>query len=55
MTPVVISQAPVGTHRLVLSNNELGIRREVEVSVAEGSNPVFVLDLTTGKILPNPE
>lgn len=49
LTPLVIKEAPAGTNRLTFLNDELGIRKEVEVRIEEGNNPVFVLDLTTGK------
>ena len=51
ITPIVIEKAPVGSHSLVLSNDELGIHRETMIQVREGSNPALVMDLTTGKTL----
>ncbi|MBN2720544.1 MAG: serine/threonine protein kinase [Proteobacteria bacterium] len=52
ITPVVIGKTPVGSYRLVLSNDEMGIRREMTVKVEEGQNPVLVVDLATGRVLP---
>jgi len=49
MTPLVIRDAPVGTHRAIFTNEELGVTREIYLEVKKGDNPVFVLDLTTEK------
>ena len=51
ITPVVIEKAPVGSCNLVLSNDELGIRRELTVTVQEGLNPALAVDLATGEII----
>ena len=51
ITPVVIGKTPVGSYKLVLVNDELGIRREMAVRVEEGRNPVLLVDLATGKVL----
>jgi len=50
ITPIVIGKTPVGSYDLVLFNDEMGIRREMTVRVEEGTNPVFLVDLGTGKI-----
>ena len=48
MTPLVITDVPVGIHRTVFTNEELGVTREISLEVTKGDNPAFVLDLGTG-------
>jgi hypothetical protein len=55
ITPVVMEETPVGKHSLVLTNDELGMRKEVIIRVSEGENPAFVLDMATGKRVQSPE
>jgi serine/threonine-protein kinase len=55
VTPIEIQGAPLGINSLILSNKELGIRREVKVNVMEGVNPAFVLDMGTGKTVQSSE
>jgi serine/threonine-protein kinase len=49
MTPVMIEDVPVGTHEIILTNDELGVSRKVDLEVREGINPPYVFDLINEK------